>query len=223
MLAAAASFVMSIVAYARLLAFSPISSYPEYDNFIRYIIVAMMVQFIVLPVLLAFFVNDSGELENFTKEGPMESAWLVNTIGVVAMIVAGIVLGLALADMYTGWNPPVDPGALFGGAIIKMTWAMFIQAAGFSMPVFYFLSSKRLAKGIIPFKKDELHCDALGIIFAIFFIFPPAVLIASPVFGTVAAGMLGVLANGIGVAWMVTYFFAIRKRELPDVPEDDDT
>jgi hypothetical protein len=222
MLATAASFVMSIIAYIRVLAFSPITAYPEYDNFIRYLIVAMMVQFIVLPVLLAFFVNDSGELENFTKEGPMEKAWLVNTIGVVIMIVAGIILGLALADTYTGWNPPADLGAVFGGAIIKMTWAMFIQALGFSVPVFYFLLSKRFAKGIIPFKKDELTSDALGIIFSIMFVFPPAMLVVSPVFGTTAAGMFGIFANVIGVAWTITYFLAIKKRQLPDIPEDND-
>ncbi len=220
LLATAASFVMSIIAYIRVLAFSPITAYPQYDNFIRYIIVAMMVQFIVLPVLLAYFVNDSGELENFTKEGPMESAWIVNSIGVVIMIVAGVVLGLALADMYTGWIAPIDPGAVFGGAVVKMTWAMFIQAAGFSIPMFYFMTSKRLAKHAIPFKKDELNSDALGILFSVMFIFPPALLVASPIFGTTAAGLFGIMASGFGVLWAISYFLAIGKRDLPDIPED---
>jgi hypothetical protein len=221
-LATAASFVMSIIAYIRVLEFSPITAYPQYDNFIRYLIVAMMVQFIVLPVLLAFFVNDSGELENFTKKGPMEKAWLVNSIGVVIMIGAGVLFGLALADSYTGWTAPIDPASLFGVAIIKMTWALFIQAAGFSIPVFYFLISKRLARDIIPFKKDELNSDIVGIFFSIVFLLPPATLVASPIFGTLVAGVLGIVASALGVVWALAYFLAIRKRDLPDVPEDKD-
>lgn len=219
LLATAASLVMSIIAYIRVLAFSPINTYANYENFIQYLIVAMMVQFIVLPVLLAFFVNDSGELENFTKKGPMETAWIVNTIGVVIMIVAGVVLGLAIADSFTGWTYS-DPGAVFGAVITKMTWAMFIQAAGFSIPVFYFMFSKRLARDVIPFKKDELNSDALAIIFSIMFVFPPVILIASPVYGTIAAGLLGVIASGFGVLWAITYAISIGKRALPDIPED---
>ncbi len=219
LLATAASLIMSIIAYIRVLAFSPINTYANYASFIQYLIVAMMVQFIVLPVLLAFFVNDSGELENFTKKGPMESAWIVNTIGVVIMIVAGVVLGLAIADSFTGWTYS-DPGAVFGAVIAKMTWAMLIQAAGFSIPVFYFMFSKRLARDQIPFKKDELNSDALAIIFAIMFVFPPVILIASPVYGTIAAGLLGVIASGFGVLWAIAYAIAIRNRALPDIPED---
>jgi hypothetical protein len=222
MLATAASFVVSLVAYASMAAYSPIFTYADYDNFIRVLIVAMMIQFIVMPVLLTFFVNDSGELENFTRKGPLEKAWLVNSIGVLAMIIAGVLLGLAMAEFYTGWNAPVDPGLVFGPALITMTWGMFVQSLGFGIPVFYFLISKMLAREAIPFKKDEQNSDKIGIIFAMLLILPPAALVMSPVFGTLVSGILGIVANAVGVTWMVLYFLAIKHRDLPDIPEDTD-
>ncbi|MBN2153956.1 MAG: hypothetical protein JW839_21040 [Candidatus Lokiarchaeota archaeon] len=221
MLATAASFVVSLVAYAMMAAFSPISTYADYDAFIRVLIVAMMIQFIVMPVLLTFFVNDAGELENFTREGPLEKAWLVNSIGVLAMIIAGALLGLALAEFYTGWSA-IDPGTVFGQALATMTWGMLLQAAGFGVPVFYFLYSKSLARSMIPFKKDELASDKIGIVLSIAMLLPPATLVAAPVFGTLVAGLLGIASNAIGVVWITAYFMAIRRRELPDVPEDSD-
>jgi len=220
MLATAASFVVSLVAYVMMAVFSPISSYVGYANFIQILIVAMMIQFIVMPVLLTFFVNDAGELENFTKEGPMEKAWLVNTIGVLIMIAGGVFLGLGLAELFTGWTIPT--GTAFGIALTTMAWGMLLQAAGFGIPVFYFMYSKSLARTIIPFKKDELTSDKLGVVFSIAILGPPAVLVASPVFGTLVAGLIGIVANGIGIAWMALYFMAIKKRELPDIPEDND-
>ncbi len=220
MLATAASFVVSLVAYVMMAAFSPISSYVGYTNFIQVLIVAMMVQFIVMPVLLTFFVNDAGELENFTKEGPLEKAWLVNSVGVLIMIAGGVFLGLGLAELFTGWTTP--EGTAFGIALTTMAWGILLQAAGFGIPVFFFLYSKSLARSMIPFKKDELTSDKIGIIFSIAILGPAAVLVASPVFGTLVAGLIGIVANAIGVVWMLASFMAIKKRELPDIPEDND-
>ncbi|MEX2681556.1 MAG: hypothetical protein Q6373_008145 [Candidatus Sigynarchaeota archaeon] len=220
MLATAASFVVSLVAYAMMTIFSPISSYIGYANFIQVLIVAMIIQFIVMPVLLTFFVNDAGELENFTKEGPMEKAWLVNAIGLLIMIAGGVFLGIGLAELFTGWTIP--SGTAFGIALTTMTWGMLLQAAGFGFPVFFFLYAKSLAKSIIPFKNDELASDKIGIVFSIAILGPPVVLVASPVFGTLVAGLIGIAANGIGVVWMLVYFMAIKRRELPDIPEDND-
>jgi len=84
------------------------------------------------------------------------------------------------------------------------------------------LISKRLARDIIPFKKDELKSDIVGIFFSIVFLLPPATLVASPIFGTLVAGVLGIVASALGVVWALAYFLAIRKRDLPDVPEDKD-
>ncbi len=149
----------------------------------------------------------------------MEKAWLVNTIGVLIMIAGGVFLGLGLAELFTGWTMP--EGTTFGLALTTMVWGIFLQAAGFGIPVFFFLYSKGLARSIIPFKKDELMSDKIGIIFSIAILGPPAVLVASPVFGTLVAGLIGIVANGIGVAWMLAYFMAINRRELPDIPEDN--
>nr|MDO8113494.1 hypothetical protein [Candidatus Sigynarchaeota archaeon] len=219
MIAVAASFGISLVSYI-LMAANPVGTYADYDKFIRIVIVSTVIQFVVLPVLLTFFVNDSGELENFTKKGPMETAWLVNAIGVLVLIIAGALLGYAFSLFYFGWNPPSDPGSVLGTGLIIMTWSMFLQSLGFCVPVFYFMISKRLAKGVIPFKKNELLSDFIGLAFSVLLPIPAVILVISPVYGTVSASIFGIVASGIGIAWMVLYIIALKDRKLPDIPED---
>ncbi len=220
LLGTCASLMFSIIAYAIMGSFSPISTYASWDQFLRPVIIATMIQFVVLPVILVFLVNDAGELENFTKEGLLEFAWLVNTVGVIVMIVAGAMLGYAFSLAFVGWSPPPDPAAAFANSLKFMTWSMFIQNLGFAVPVFYFSFSKLLARKGIPFKPVEKIADILGMAFSALLPVASGLLAASPIYMTLQASAFGIIAMGIGCAWAVLYFFSLRGRELPDIPED---
>ncbi|MHA1680669.1 MAG: hypothetical protein ACTSUE_06660 [Promethearchaeota archaeon] len=214
-----ASFTIMLVAYAKMVLAGPTSSYSDYESFFRFLIVSTMIEFVMLPVLLAFFVNDAGELENFTKTGIIEKAWLVNTIGVVVQIIAAVILGYALASMFAGFSFAGDLGIIYGNAIRLMTVSMVIQSLGFAIPVFYFLLAKYTARKEIPFQKIENISDIIGIIFTITFSIPPTIILASGL-ATSTCGMFGIVSTVIGISWIATSFVSNLKRELPDIPED---
>jgi len=89
--------------------------------------------------------------------------------------------------------------------------------------LFYFMISKRLAREVIPFKKNELISDIIGIVFSLLLPIAPAVLVVSPIYSTILASIFGILAFGVGFVWMIAYYLAIKVRELPDIPEDSES
>jgi hypothetical protein len=213
------AFIISIFSNLIMIA-TPVSSIPDYNGFLRIKIISMMIQFVILPVLLVFFVNDSGELENFTKKGLLEDAWKVNTIGVIVMIIAGALLGVSLASMFLGWDPiPPDRAVIYGPAINLMCWAEFVQRLGFAIPVFYFLMAKSMAKDEIPFEDRELLSDKVGIVFSMLLPISSALLIIDKMI-TLAAGILGLATMCVGLVWVFLYLIALNKRDIPDIPED---
>ncbi|MBD3185862.1 hypothetical protein GF325_03450 [Candidatus Bathyarchaeota archaeon] len=214
-----ASFIVSLIAYIMMASSGPASSYSDYESFLRMLIVATMIQFVVLPVLLAFFVNDAGELENFTRTGLIEKAWLINTIGVIVQIAAAVLLGYAMASMFVGFSETPDPGIIYGNMINMMTTSQLIQSLGFSIPVFYFLLSKYMAREKIPFKKIEQISDIIGILFSV--VMPlPSIIIFSSGLAVGICGMLGIISMIIGITWIATRFQSSLTRDLPDIPED---
>ncbi|MHA1369745.1 MAG: hypothetical protein ACTSRA_08545 [Promethearchaeota archaeon] len=194
-------------------------SYNSYGRFLKYLIASNIIKFVMLPVLLTFFINDAGELENFTRKGLIERAWLVNIIGVIIMIFSGVIMGLAMASFFTGWEPVEDPASIVGPAIRQMNVASLIQAIGFGVPLLYFMISKIQSKDKIPFIKVERISDVFGLIFSMIFLIPHFLLTISIIHvGT--AGILGCFSSAMGIVWCAVYAYAIHKRELPDVPED---
>ncbi|MHA1791237.1 MAG: hypothetical protein ACTSVI_01250 [Promethearchaeota archaeon] len=223
-LGAGISFIISLIAYIKMSLLLPEQmamsiALADYQSFLNILIAATIIQFVILPVLLTFFINDSGELENFTKQGLIEDAWIVNIIGVITMIVSGGIMGWAMSSLFVGWKPIADPQSVYAPAIRLMNISWFIQVLGFGIPLFYFLLSKILAKKEIPFKKNETIADFIGLIFSILIIIPPALLIISNL-NIGIAGLFGIMAVCIGVVWCLLYYVALDKRELPDIPED---
>ncbi len=117
---------------------------------------------------------------------------------------------------------------------MNMVWSLFIQRLGFSIPLFFFLLSKFLARqrpgevapegkriNRIPFKKSEIISDLFGIVFALQFPTVPAMLIIDYRF-TLYMGVGGIIASGLGFLWCIMYFIALGFRDLPDIPEDMD-
>lgn len=223
MAGAIVSFIISMIAYGIMAAASPISSYVDYDSFIRTIVMASVVQLVVLAVLLVFFLNDAGELENFTKAGLLERAWLVNTLGVITLVGAGALLGYALSAMFLTWEEwlaLVDLAAVYGPVVRLLAWSIFIQQLGFALPVLYFLLAKRQARASIPFSALETRGDVLGIAFTVSLPVPGTLLVISCILNTLLAGIAGIVSMALGIAWLVLHSLALKSRNLPDLPED---
>ncbi|MFX0101150.1 MAG: hypothetical protein ACFFCS_16360 [Candidatus Hodarchaeota archaeon] len=222
---AAISFGISLIAYCIMVTLLPhyLSGgdmyLADYSSFLRILIMANIIQFVMLPVLLTFFINDAGELENFTKTGLIENAWKVNVLGVFIILVGAGIMGWAMASMFPGWGIVGDPNAVYGNAIKLMNASMLIQSLGFGMPVFYFLLSKYMARDEIPFTKMEIRADLIGIVFSVI-MFVPAVIMTVSAIAFPIAGVFGIISTIVGIFWCMLLFIALKQRDLPDVPED---
>lgn len=225
-LAMLGTLVFSLVAYAIMAMQLPVFldesiSLADYQPFLKILIAANIIQFVMQPVLLTFFINEAGELENFTKTGLIENAWKVNAIGVLIIIIGAGIMGWAMASMFPGWDlmTITDPSVFYGNAIKMMNWSMFVQSLGFGIPVFYFLLSKYLAKDEIPFSKKENLSDLVGIVYAVVSCIP-AVILAISALSSPIAGIFGIISTFVGILWCIVLFMALMQRDLPDVPED---